>query len=115
MFSALALAVSDSVAGERYKAMKGKKKMYQEKKKMYQKKFKELKNNCVPVPTSSPTITKVAVSGCYTGGKCNGSQYCCDCEMTQNDCDSAEIIDNCQPIWFSADCDGMCAPTFPTF
>ena len=121
MVSALALAVSDSVAKERYKAMRGKKKMYQGKKKMYQKKYRELKKNCVPVTTSSPTITVttisptvvpvttpsptitvVADSGCYMGGKCKGSSDCCDCEMTK--------YDSMLTWWKPSGCGSMCAP-----
>jgi len=77
IFSALALAVSDSVAKERYKEMQGKKKMYQ-------KKYKELKTNCVPVTTSSPTVVPNPEGGCQGALPLNF----CLCGFTKNDCDS---------------------------
>ena len=124
--SALALAVSgpnsDCVEKEKFKAMKEKYKASNEKKKKFQKKFKELKkkndeDDKGTTKSPSPTITKVAVPsaavpsaaipsqnkitvpGCYGGGKCNGSLYCCDCDMTENDCDSpATWKTSCGPI-----------------
>ena len=108
MFSALALAVSDSLSKRKNI------RQWMTKTIMYQKKFKELKNNCGHVTTTSPTVVSdhvtttssptfnmVVVFGCYRGGKCNGSHACCDCEMTQIDCDS--------PASWSGRCGSICA------
>ena len=104
-----AIALADSVClwkeeykamKEKYKAMKEKFKATNEKKNKFQKKFQDLKKKIDPVTTTSPSVNVVAVSGCYRGGKCNSTHGCCDCEMTQSDCnaDPFELgiwIDNC--------------------
>ena len=62
---------------------------------MYKKKYQEC------ITTSSPT-PNVAVPGCYRAGRCNGYLYaCCDCDMTENECENASA-------YWKTDCDDLC-------
>jgi len=87
-----------------YKAMEEEVEATNEEKNKFQKKFQDLKKNCDPVKKKfqdsedfqdlKKTIDPVTtVSGCYRGGKCNGSNGCCDCEMTQSDCKAERDAD----------------------
>jgi len=119
MFSAIALAVSDCAAKEKFKVKKEKFKEMKEKfketnkkKKMYKKKYQECITTSSPTPkpdvtTSSPTPKPPDVPGCYMGGRCNGNYNCCDCEMAQFECDYPP-----KAFW-KADCGDFCDAPSP--
>jgi len=54
---------------------------------------------CSTANPSSTLAPETKVSGCYTGGLCNGAHGCCDCTMTEETC-NAIWTDGCRPICF---------------
>lgn len=68
---------------------------------------KDLSQCHVDCATASPTeadFTKspeLKVPGCYKGGRCEGRNGCCDCQMDEEDCtDGLWQEDGCRPICF---------------
>ena len=65
---------------------------------------RDLANCHVECASPSPTGTghtrspELRTPGCYTGGVCGGSHGCCDCDMTEEECDGLWQLDGCGPI-----------------
>jgi len=88
---------------------------------------KDLSQCHVECATSAPTVTgqtkapELKVPGCYTGGRCKGCHGCCDCGMTEAECDDSSSgmgglwqDDGCRPICSTPDPASACfgGPSF---